>query len=133
MVNNHFEINSNFYNEFKNNYWKTARLFMLAVVAAAFSSSLSQAIAVQAQAISEATIEERLTIVREKLKQRELQIASESDTRSSPQEKPETEEKKLFLSQWGNYWPNWPKYWNDWNDWNNWQDWNNWRNWGNWW
>ncbi len=118
----------------KNNYWKVAKLFTLAVVAAAFSSSLSQAIAVEAQAISELTIEERLTIVREKLKQREQQIPSDSYTRSPPQEKPETEENKLLLSQWGNYWPNWPNQWNDWNNWSNWnkwQDWNNWSNWGN--
>ena len=71
----------------QNNYWKVFKLFTLAAVAAAFSSSLSQAIAARDRAISELTIEERLTKVREVLEQRKQQSSRESYTRLSPQKK----------------------------------------------
>ena len=123
----------------KRNDWKVLKIFTLAVIAAIFSASLSKAVVVQASAMSERTIEQRLAKVRESLKQIEEQSERESDTISSLQISLETEKNKTLQAQWPNYWNNWSD-WSDWNKhnvpWNNWSNWNNynvpWNNWSDW-
>jgi hypothetical protein len=144
----------------KRNDWKVLKIFTVAVIAAIFSASLSKAVAVQAQALSELTIEERLAKVRERLKQTAEQSDRESDPVLFLQNSLETEQDKAIQAQWSNYWKNW----NDWRDWNdvnqtpssdadqpgsdvnqppssdadqpgnNWSDWSdpNWNNWSDW-
>lgn len=135
-----------------NYYWKASKLLVLATILAIFGSGLSQAIEVQKRATSKSTIEERLTKIREVLKQRDKYIASKTEQKNSLPKKPEMEKNKLLLIQWNNYWSDWSNNWSDiydqndsdnWNnywsdsnnqdDWNNWSDWDNWDNvWSNW-
>lgn len=135
----------------KNNFWKVSKLFALAVIAAAFSSSLSQAIEVQKQAIAEPTIKERLSKIREALKHRKAANADKYYSESSSRETMRMKENKPLLSQWNNYWSDWTQRkwsdwddwddwddqssrddWSDWDNWSDWDDWDNWSNWGNW-
>lgn len=117
----------------KHNEWKSLKLFTVAAVTTVVIASLSKVAPVQAQAISEPTIKERLTKVRERLKQQGEQIRRESDTLSSLQNSLETEKDKILQAQWSN-WNNWGNGpWNNWNNWTNrWNKWNNgWNNWRN--
>ena len=69
----------------KRNDWKVLKIFTVAVIAAIFGASLSKLPSAQAKAVSESTIEERLTKVREKLKQTGKQSQCEPDTLSALQ------------------------------------------------
>jgi hypothetical protein len=62
------------------------------------------------------TIQQRVTNVREHLREEHLRQHPKQDQDNSDRGSNER------LSQW---WPNWP-------NWPNWNNWNNWRNWGNW-
>ena len=95
----------------KRNQWKILELFKVTTIAAIFTSTLSQATLIKAQEIVEPTIENRLTKVRERLKQ----IRYESETLSSIQNSLETEKDKTIQAQW-------PNYWNDWSNWSDWSD-----------
>ncbi len=113
--NNHFRKNKQRFlpMSLKVNDWKVLKIFTVAAMTAIFSASLSKAVSVQAQALSEPTIEERLTKVRERLKQTGEQIERESNTLSSAaQNILETEKDKKIQAQW-------PNSWNDWNNWSN--------------
>lgn len=117
--------------EIKHNKCKLLELFTVVVVAAVISSVFSKATVVEASSISELTIEDRLTRVREQLKHRSQLFTNESPVVPSSQASQETEEMKSLLSQ--QQWVNWPNWWNNWKNWSNWNNWNNWRKWGNWW
>ncbi len=86
--------------ETKHNDWKVLQLFTAAVIAGIVSSALLNAAApVQAATISKLTIEERLAMVREQLKQRGEELTDPSHPLSSSQENPETEDRDTVLGQ----------------------------------
>ena len=128
----------------KLNDWKVLKIFTVSVTAAIFSAILSQAISVQASAMSELTIEERLAKVREQLQYTVEQSDYKSDSLSSRENSLETEENRTLKAQWPNYWSDWSNGpwsngpWSDWSDWsdqpwNNWSDWSDWSDWSNYW
>ena len=121
----------------KRNEWKVLELFIVAAIAALFTSTLSQATVVKDREIVEPTIENRLAKVRERLKQNEEQIRRESDSLSSLQNSLKTDKDKTIQAQWPNYWNDWNNWrngpWSDWSNWRNgpWNDWSDWSNWRN--
>ncbi len=108
--------------ETKHNDWKVLQLFTAAVIAGIVSSALLNAVAsVQAATISKLTIEERLAMVREQLKQRGEKLTNPSYPLSLSQENLETEDRDTVLGQWSkgnNCWSNWRKgaRWSNWNN-----------------
>ena len=120
----------------KRNDWKVLKIFTVAVIAAIFGASLSKLPSAQAKAVSESTIEERLTKVREKLKQTGKQSQCEPGTLSALQNSLVADKNQTLQAQWPNYWSNWSNApWYDWRDapWSNWSNWRDtpWYNWSN--
>jgi hypothetical protein len=111
----------------KHDDWKVWKLFTVAAVAAVVMASLSKAASVEAQAMTEPTIDERIAKIREELKQRNEQIKREFDLLPSFKDNQEPSKDKTLQAQWNN-WNNWGDGpWNNWNDWKD-QPWNNWCN-----
>ena len=126
----------------KLNKWKALSHFKIAVIAALFTSTLSQITSVEARETTEPNIKNRLEKVRGKLKQ----IKHKSDTLFPLENSIQKRKDKIIQAQyWSdgwNDWSNWSDGWNDWSDgWNDWSDgwsdwsdgWNDWSNWSNYW
>ncbi len=121
----------------KHDDWKVWKLFTVAAVAAVVMASLSKAASVEAQAMTEPTIDERIAKIREGLKQRNEQIKREFDLLPSLKDKQEPSKDTTLQAQWNN-WNNWGDDWSNgpWSNWSNgpWSNWSNgpWSNWSNW-
>lgn len=96
----------------KPNPLKILTAFVAALIATLFGFSSSKALA-NTKASPSPTIEERLTKVREALKNEEREMLSQSDTVSPVEQNLDFEEEQI--SQWGN----WGNGWNNWGNWGN--------------
>ncbi len=99
------------------------------VIATIFGWQSSKALSVERKAITEQTIEERLTNVRKRLRQEVIKTFREAESNTSPCDNQELAKCDLEIEKnilaWGD--------WLNWSDWPNWNNWANWPNWGNYW
>ncbi len=105
----------------KHNLFKVFIYVFSTGIATTFGWESSKALSIETKAITEQTVDERLTNVRKQLRQEVRNTVGESISNISPRDNHELEKsnsgiKKNILA---------------WNNWGNWVNWNNWRNWAN--